>query len=339
MEPMKIKPALTSLIVVLCVGLGIFALLKFDGTASLADEDTAAAPPVVTVQTAVLQRMTLHRYVTGYGTVSPAPATAGAPAADAPLAAPTAGVVARVNVVEGQHVHKGQVLMTLDSASVTVAYAEQEVARQKELFAQHNTSLKSLQNAETQLTLLRVTAPLSGTVVRIGVKPGAAVGTNTVVAEVMDLKRLVVKTDIPVSDAGELASGQVVQVQTNRTVSAVVTFISPYVSQDNGTIRVLARLPAGCGLRPGQFVPLRIVVGVHRNCLAAPAESVVTDIAGKSVLSLVQGDEAIQTPVRTGFREKGWVEVKAPALKPGDTVVTVGAYGLPKRIRIQRVQG
>jgi multidrug efflux pump subunit AcrA (membrane-fusion protein) len=338
MKKMKIKPAFTSLIVVLCVGLGVFALLKFDGTASLADEGTPAAP-VVTVQTAVLKRMTLHRYLTGYGTVAPAPATPAAPAADAPLAAPTAGVVARVYVAEGQRVHKGQVLMTLNSASVTVAYAQQEVARQKELFAQHNTSLKNLQNAEAQLALLRVTAPLSGTVIRVGVKPGAAVDMNTVVAEVMDLKRLVVKTEIPVSDAGELASGQAVQVQTNPPVIAAVTFISPSVSERNGTIRVLARLPADCRLRPGQFVPLRIVTAVHRNCLAAPAESVVTDISGKSVLSLVQGDEAIQTPIQTGFREKGWVEVKAAALKPGDTVVTVGAYGLPKRTRIQLVHG
>ena len=38
--------------------------------------------------------------------------------------------------------------------------AEQELARQKELFAQQNTSQKNLQAAEAQLALLRVTAPL-----------------------------------------------------------------------------------------------------------------------------------------------------------------------------------
>ena len=52
------------------------------------------APSVVSVQVGALKRMTLHHYVEGYGTVEPAPATPNQPAAGAPLAPPTAGVVA-----------------------------------------------------------------------------------------------------------------------------------------------------------------------------------------------------------------------------------------------------
>ena len=104
-----------------------------------------------------------------------------------------------------------------------------------------------------------------------------------------------------------------------------------------GAILARALLPADSGLRPGQFVQLKIVTAVHTNCLAAPAESVVTDIKGQSVISLVKGDEATQTPVQTGFRENGWVEVEGNGLKEGDSVVTVGAYGLPDKTRIQVV--
>ena len=82
---------------------------------------------------------------------------------------------------------------------------------------------------------------------------------------------------------------------------------------------------------------LRIVTAVHTNCLAAPEESVVTDESGHSVIALVNGDEATQTPVQTGFRENGWVEVEGTGLKEGDTVVTVGAYGLPEKTQIQVV--
>ena len=129
-----------------------------------------------------------------------------------PLAAPTVGVVAKVNVVEGQQVNKGDVLMKLNAGAITLDYAKQELERQKKLFAQHNTSLKNLQNAEAQLAMLRVISPLSGTVVSLNVKPGVSVDVNTVVAEVMDLKRLVVNTDIPASQAGELKTGQELQV-------------------------------------------------------------------------------------------------------------------------------
>ena len=103
---------------------------------------------------------------------------------------------------------------------------------------------------------------------------------------------------------------------------------------DNDTVLVRALLPKDSGLRPGQFVSLRIVTAVHTNCLAAPVESVVTDESGRSVIALVKGDEATQMPVQTGLRENGLVEVSAPELKAGDTVVTVGAYGLPEKTKI-----
>ncbi len=132
----------------------------------------------------------------------------------------------------------------------------------------------------------------------------------------------------------DLQSGNPVEVLSEPPVTAELSFVSPDVNKDNGTVLVRALLPAHTGLRPGQFVSLRIVTAVHTNCLAAPDESVVTDESGKSVIALVKGDEAIQTPVQSGLREDGWVEVAAPELKAGDTVVTVGAYGLPGRTKI-----
>ena len=333
---MKRKPIVIGLVVVLCAGAGIFAFLKFHGPAAAPKQpEEEAPPPVVTVELGTLKRMTLHGYVTGYGTVAPATATATEPAADAPLAAAVGGVVGEVNVAEGQHVEKGDVVMTLNSGGMTLEYAEQELARQKKLVTEHNTSLRDLQNAEAQLALLRVTSPLSGTVTRVNVKPGAAVDLNTMVAEVIDLKRLAVRTDISASEAGELKPGQDAQVLTESAVTATLSFVSPTVDTNNGTILARASLPADSGLRPGQFVRLRVMTGIHTNCLAAPAESVVTDIQGRSVIALVKGDEATQTPVRTGFRENGWVEVEGAGLNAGESVVTAGAYGLPEKTKVR----
>ena len=110
---------------------------------------------------------------------------------------------------------------------------------------------------------------------------------------------------------------------------------------NNDAVLVRALLPAGGGLRPGQFVSLRIVTAVHTNCLAAPAEAVVTDGSGQCVIALVKGSEATQTAVRAGLRENGWIEVAAPGLRAGDALVTVGAYGLPgtTKIRAQNAAG
>jgi membrane fusion protein (multidrug efflux system) len=228
---------------------------------------------------------------------------------------------------------------------MTAASAAQQVERQKELYAQQNTSLKNLQDAETQLALLRVTAPLSGTVTRVNVKPGQAVDLTTVVAEIMDLNRLAVSAEIPAAAAGELKAGEELQIsesnfqqvngQDAHFTTAAVSFVSPSVDANNGTVLVRAALPSDSGLRPGQFIPLRIVTAVHTNCLAVPEAGVVTDINGQSVIAVVNGDEAMQTPVQTGFRENGLVEIAAPGLKVDDTVVTVGAYGLPDKTKIK----
>jgi membrane fusion protein, multidrug efflux system len=333
---MKPKQVIIGIIVLLCAGLGVYAWFKLHRAASTSDDDAAAQPPtVVSVQVATVKRMTLHQYVTGYGTVAPAPATKDSSAAGANLAAPVAGVVARVNVVADQKVRKGEVLMELNSGAMTFALARQNLERQKKLFAEHNASLKNLQDAEAQLTSLRVIAPIAGTVTRFNVDPGEAVDANTVVATVMDLNRLVVTTDIPASETGSLKPGQKVEVLAQPPVTATLSFVSPAVDTNNDTVAMRAKLPADSGLRPGQFVSLRIVTAVHTNCLAVPEESVVTDITGQSVIAVVNGDEATQTKVQTGFHENNWIEVRAPGLKAGDSVVTVGAYGLPKTTKIQ----
>ena len=309
-----------------------------------ADDKAAADDKVVTevsVHIGKITPATLHGYVQGYGMVEPAPATAELPAAGAQLAVPSAGVLAKVNVLEGQHVEKGDVLMELNSGTLTAASAEQEVERQKTLYSQANTSLKNLQAAEAQLALLCVTAPLSGTVARVNVKPGQAVDLTTVVAEVMDLNRLAVSAEIPSADADDLKSGNPVEVLARPPVTTELLFVSPNVNKDNDTVLVRALLPKDSGLRPGQFVSLRIVTAVHTNCLTVPAESVVTDESGKSVIALVKNGEAAQMPVSTGLHENGLVEIEAPGLNAGDVVVTTGAYGLPEKtkIRVQNASG
>ena len=290
----------------------------------------------ISVQTGKITTATLHGYIQGFGTIETAPATADQPAAGAQLGAPSAGVVTKVDVIEGQHVEKGDALVELNSQA-----AAAEVERQKQLYAQQNTSLKSLQDAEAQLALLRITAPIAGTVARLNVKPGQAVDLTMVVAELMDLNRLAVSAEIPAAEAKDLKPGNPLEVLTEPPVTTELLFVSPNVNKDNDTVLVRALLPKDGGLRPGQFVSLHIVTSAHTNCLAAPTESVVTDESGKSVIALVKGDEAMQMPVQTGLRENGLVEVEAPELKVGDVVVTVGAYGLPEKtkIRIQNSSG
>ncbi len=323
--------------VILAFGLGAYALLQSRGTDSHAEEDRAPSS-LISVQVGTLERRTVHRYVSGYGRVEPAPATPRHPAAMAAIAAPVTGVVTRVKVVAGQKVQRGQLLMELNSGAMTEAYAAQEAARQRKLYAARNTSLKALQDAEAQLALLRVTAPLRGTVVRLNVEPGTAVSANTVLAEIMDLHRLVVQADIPQAQAAELALGQPLQVLGTPPIPTRLGYIGSTVNTSDGAVSTWAPLPRASGLRPGQYVRIRIVTATHRDSLVAPTASVVRGIDGHGLVWIVRGDEATRMPVKTGLREGGWIEVSGPALRPGTAVVTVGAFGLPRRTRIQIIE-
>ncbi len=322
--------------VVLAVLGALLALYAVRGTYQ--DAQNASKPsakPVIRVQVGVLERKTLHRYVTGYGVVEPSPATPGRPAAQAAVAAPVNGVVTRVLVAPGERVHRGELLVELNSDAMTERYAAAEVRRERRLYAQHNTSLKALQQAEAQLALLRIRAPLTGTVVGVGIRPGAAVNTNTVLAEIVDLRRLVVRTEIPAAEASELKLDQPVELRGDAPVVTRVGYISPTVDPSDGAVSVWAALPQATDLRPGEYVRLRIITATHPDVLAAPTASVITDVSGRGVLSIVHGEEAIRVPVRTGLRENGWIEVSGADLRAGTRIVTIGAYGLPERVAIE----
>lgn len=335
---MKLKSLIIALVMIVCAAAAIFALTKWHREFSGGDDDEGGGAKenteaVITVQTGTLRRMTLHRYLNGFGTVEPAPATADHPAAGGPLSSPSAGVVAKVNVIAGQEVKAGDVLLELNSGTASFSYAKEEVERQKKLFAEQNTSLKNLQDAEAQLASLQIVAPVSGTVTRLSAKPGMAIDANAAVAEVIDLHRLTVSIPIPASDAHSVKPGQ--DVQVGRSVTGSLSFVSPAVESADGTVLTRASLPANCGLRPGEFLPVKIVTDVLPNCLAAPEESVATDEEGESFVVVVKGQEAQRVTVEAGVHEDGWVEISGEDLKEGAVVVTKGAYGFPDKAKIR----
>ncbi len=323
------------------------------------EEETAS--PEVAVTVAKVEKTTLHTYVTAYGIVETAPARQGAAAAGARIASPIAGIVSEVPCYEGLRVEKGAVICHLDSrmAEADVAKAEQLYSmaektyqRQKELQASGGTSEKNYQEAETQLASARsdlaaaritlsyhrITAPISGTITRLDVRPGEAVDASSVVAEIADSTHLAAALQVPVAEAALLRAGQIVRIKTENDaapVSCTLTSVSPQVDAASGTVTAYAVLPADTSLEPGRFVSAQIACGEHRDCLAVPEASVVKDPEEGWIIAVVKDGRATRMKVETGFRENGLVEVSAAGLSEGMTVVKVGAYGLPDDTRVR----
>jgi membrane fusion protein (multidrug efflux system) len=288
----------------------------------------------VPVRVASIIRTNLRSYVTAYGAVEPDPK------ASARVAPAVPGVVALVKCVEGQHVEKGALLFQLDSraADVTVNFAEKTVERQQRLTKVEGTSQKIFQDAEqtlaaakAQQALLQIHAPINGMVTKVNSKAGEAADLTTVLAEVVDLDRLIVAVNVSSTDLPAINVGQPVEIipaDSTNVVNTSVVFVSPQVDPKTGSALVRASVPPGSQLHPGQFIKVRIVSEERKDCLAAPLVSVARDNAGGTFIALVENDKAVLKPVKAGLREGDLVQVEGDGVEVDKTVVTEGAYGL-----------
>ena len=201
------------------------------------------------------------------------------------------------------------------------------------------SALKDLRYARTQRELLQIKAPLSGTVTAIHYKPGEAINPNTILAELFDLDRLNIAVRIPSAEAAELAMGQRVEIGVSFQQSKV-TFIGAQIDPLTDTLLVRVSLNSDSGLRPGQFVHIRVQVEERPERLAVPIASVVKQ-EGASVIALVEGDNAsikAIKAIKTGLRDGSLVEIEGENLREGMTIVTQGAYGLPYDTRIKVIK-
>lgn len=314
----------------------------------------------VSVKVAKVRQMDIHSYVLAYGMVEAEPAEGGRPAGGAKLTAPAAGMVREIPVKEGQRVKAGDIVVRLDDrmssaasdkANQALIFTQQQFERQRQLMDIGGTSQKALQAAQQQLAAARadvaaargglaqvqLASPVDGVVARINVNPGQTVDPNTIVAEIIDLNRLIVTANVPSAEAATLRAGQRVDLFRDITAPAVahgtVSFLSPVVDSRTDTALLRIALPPNSAVRPGELVKARIVSQTHPRALAVPVESVVRTDA-QSVIHLVRSDRAFQKPVTVGPREGDYLEITGADIHPGDTVVTTGAYGLPDETKI-----
>ncbi len=166
-----------------------------------ADAEEGDPPTEVAVEVGKVVKTTLHRYVMAYGTVEPEPEAGGKPSASSRIASPVAGIVTQILCEEGQRVKKGATLFLLDTrladvmvakAEVAVEFAQKNFVRKQQMINTENVSRKlydeaeqvlqtarmDLAGAKTQRELLRIGAPLSGTVAAVHSR------TDTVLARI-----------------------------------------------------------------------------------------------------------------------------------------------------------
>ena len=245
------------------------------------------------------------------------------------------GRLLSVNFNEGDKVKAGTKLVTLDDrivrAQLARAQAQLADARAAWERAQQLKSSEVLSKAEAdtlQAGLLSaqadrdaaastladytVRAPFTGVVGLRRVNTGSYVKAGDVLTTLDDLDEIEILFSVPEKHLGQIAPGQTVFVESSsypeRIFDAQLSQIDTRVDPVNRTVTVKATLVnTERLLLPGQFLNVRLLTGKHR-ALMIPEQAVLTEGA-TSFAYVVNDSTAERREVKTGVREKGWVEV------------------------------
>lgn len=246
------------------------------------------------------------------------------------------GVIKSLNVEIGDFVRKGQVIGTISnpqfiqlqeeylSINSRIEFAEQEVARQRELNEGNAGAKKNLQSATSELNTLRtrkaslqqqiqmmginpaslsnsslksslvVTSPISGTISNVFAKIGSYVDVSSPIAEIIENTALhldlqVYEKDIPLIKIGQKIDF-VVTNNPNKTYSAEVYSIGSSFSGESKTIAVHSKIT---GDKTGLIDGMSITGTVSSDDVlstAVPNDAIV-NADGKYYIFLVKEQE------------------------------------------------
>ncbi|HSR90767.1 MAG TPA: efflux RND transporter periplasmic adaptor subunit [Gemmatimonadales bacterium] len=333
------------------LGLLVAALLAACGSHG---DGEAPPAPRVPVGIGAVVRDTISQVISLTGRLVPLPG------GSALLSAPADAMVRTVAVQIGERVHKGDLLVELDAPELganakalaaTAATAEQEAARQQDLFSKGITSRKQVDEAATQASNARsaaeaaerlldqaqVKSPLDGGIQRVLVHPGERVAAGAELVEVIRGGSLDFVAQATADQLARLKTGRPAMVTPEGSTEAQegrVHAIAPAVDINSNAGAVVIRIArAGPGLLPGAGATARVNLGQKIGVLVVPDSALV--LVGDVMSVFVVGADSVAHahPVTVGVRQNGRAEVSGE-IQAGDRVATTGAYGLSDGMQV-----
>ncbi|MBL0078719.1 MAG: efflux RND transporter periplasmic adaptor subunit [Bacteroidetes bacterium] len=260
------------------------------------------------------------------------------------------GVIKTINVQTGSYVKKGQVIATIAnpqfiqlqeeylSTASKITFAEQELARQKELNEGNAGAKKNLQSATAELNGLRtrkaslqqqiqlmginpnsvsnenlksilvVTSPIGGTVSNVFAKIGSYVDVSSPVVEIVDNGSLHLDLNVFEKDLPMLTVGQTIHFRiTNNAVedyNAKIYAIGSLFEDDSKTVAVHAIVQ---GNKTGLIDGMNITAIVSLNNVTAPAvpTDAIVEADGKYFVFVVTDKKPEEHHEEEGADEHG----------------------------------
>jgi HlyD family secretion protein len=177
-------------------------------------------------------------------------------------------------------------------------------------------------NLKRRVDELTVRSPVNGMVANLAAEEKASVAENAPLLTVVDLSAFEVEFQVADVYARDIKSGMEAEISLDgREYKGLVTGISPEVRSGQVTGRVKFEGEQPPGLRQSQRGSVRIVIEQRAKAVKFARSSDI--VAGTRAVYVVDGDQAVLTPVELGAASVGEIEV-LKGLQPGQEVVIAG---------------
>jgi len=215
----------------------------------------------------------------------------------------------------------------LEEAKLAETGAQERLKAAEARLAQYETTRQA--GSDSPSRLFSVRAPISGTVVESRAVSGANARAGDTLFRLVDTNTVFVAGNVPEGDlprlrqitGAEIRIGEGVTKPAGRLVST-----GRVVDARSRTVPVIYETSnADRRLAIGQAVEVRLFTSGSSTAPTIP-ESAIVDDAGRPVVFVqLEGEAFARRPVRLGNQQGGTVQV-LEGIKPGERVVTKGAY-------------
>ena len=291
--------------------------------------------------------------------------------------------ITKVHIREGQFVKQGQLLFTLDARNdevnvtkakaqlakdmASLADAQRQLARSKELFAQNfisqgavdtNQTLVEAQQAvvaadraaieaaQVGLSYTRIVAPSAGRGGAINVFAGSSVQpAGAALVTITQLDPISVGFNLPQRNLGDAlqtlrsGGGKVAAVlpEGRGTLTGRLRFVDNAVDASSGTVRVKAEFAnADEQLWPGAFVNVRLAVQTLKDAVVLPQAAIITGPRGRIVYVVDAANKAAPRPIEIVY--PFGQDAVVSGVRAGERVVVDGRQNLrPGATVVERI--
>ena len=295
----------------LIIIIAILAGIKTLQIRSMIASGKKMVPPPETVTTTVARSETWSTDLAAVGTLNAVQGVT--------VACELAGKVVKIAFEPGAFVHKGDLLVSQDTASeqaqlrgaeaqaeLTQSNLQRDVKMLAEKIisqADYDAALNAWQQALSQAQNIRATiakktirAPFSG---RLGIRQanlGQMLREGDAIVTLQTMNPIFADFALPQQQLARLRSGQPVRVTCDAlpglTSSGKVTAINPLVDSDTRNIKIEATLDNSLEkLRPGMFVNVALGLPARQQVLTIPATAVLYAPYGDSVFAVVDAKD------------------------------------------------